>query len=418
MALRFLPGSGAGPQLETLRRAGLPTSWSELNGWYAEVPASNNAALLVTEAIKAHVTAPGALVGLRTPPAGERISAELAGTLADYIEENEETLAKLHRAAQLSEARYPLDLSQGATLLLPHLAQIKGLALLLRYEAIHYSSLGDRDRAFRSVTSGFALCRSLRHEPILISELVRIACVAITAESLEYLLSAQTLPDEQLQVLSALTEQAEADGSEASFRAIVGERAGAIPYFTAPSAELQQAIGGQLGFGAIPKLGTVALGAHRLLGLRDRDLREYLRFMGEYAEAATNGFPDAFRLSQRTQTEADRRLSRGLGRFALISRLVLPAIGKVITKEAAIATRLRCAHAAIAVERFRVAHAGALPNSLEELVPGFLREIPRDPVEGQPLRVTPQSTGGCLISSPGAGTQLQNQRTATFILAR
>jgi type II secretory pathway pseudopilin PulG len=47
--------------------------------------------------------------------------------------------------------------------------------------------------------------------------------------------------------------------------------------------------------------------------------------------------------------------------------------------------QLRCAVAATALERYRLAH-GRWPDSLAALVPEFLREVPTDPYDGAPLR--------------------------------
>jgi hypothetical protein len=46
---------------------------------------------------------------------------------------------------------------------------------------------------------------------------------------------------------------------------------------------------------------------------------------------------------------------------------------------------LRTARVAVAIERFRRAHAGALPAGLDDLVPVYLAEVPQDPLSGGPL---------------------------------
>lgn len=46
---------------------------------------------------------------------------------------------------------------------------------------------------------------------------------------------------------------------------------------------------------------------------------------------------------------------------------------------------LRCALVALAVERYRLAH-GRWPESLNEVAPALLREVPPDPFDGKPLR--------------------------------
>jgi hypothetical protein len=78
-------------------------------------------------------------------------------------------------------------------------------------------------------------------------------------------------------------------------------------------------------------------------------------------------------------------LQRAMGSF------VPPAVG-VWTLEnylpiAGISLAMRrTAITALAVERFRRAHAGAAPSTLDALVPDYLAAVPQDPFSGQPLR--------------------------------
>jgi hypothetical protein len=57
----------------------------------------------------------------------------------------------------------------------------------------------------------------------------------------------------------------------------------------------------------------------------------------------------------------------------------------------------RCAAAALAIERFRLA-SGRWPKSLEELRPKYLREVPRDPFDSKPLRFRRTNEGVAVYS--------------------
>ena len=63
--------------------------------------------------------------------------------------------------------------------------------------------------------------------------------------------------------------------------------------------------------------------------------------------------------------------------------------------------RLEVTRAALAVERWRLAHGGQSPESLTELVPDYFKAIPLDPFDQQPLlyRKLPK---GFVIYSIGA----------------
>jgi hypothetical protein len=65
---------------------------------------------------------------------------------------------------------------------------------------------------------------------------------------------------------------------------------------------------------------------------------------------------------------------------------------------------LRTAHVAVAIERYRRAHQDALPTSLHQLTPTFLKAIPVDPFSGQPIRFVP-AAHGYVVYSVGANRQ-------------
>jgi hypothetical protein len=57
--------------------------------------------------------------------------------------------------------------------------------------------------------------------------------------------------------------------------------------------------------------------------------------------------------------------------------------------------------AAIALKRFEL-EQGHLPDRLERLAPEFVKSVPRDPVDGEPLRYRLNSDGTFLLYSVGA----------------
>jgi hypothetical protein len=54
----------------------------------------------------------------------------------------------------------------------------------------------------------------------------------------------------------------------------------------------------------------------------------------------------------------------------------------------------------IALKRYQLRH-GILPSDLNSLIPDLLPEIPRDPVDGRPLRYRPNADGTFLLYSIG-----------------
>ncbi|MGN6385565.1 MAG: hypothetical protein ACTHMT_04935, partial [Verrucomicrobiota bacterium] len=103
-----------------LRQAGLPTSPAELDEYYSHPPDSENAALLVDQAIEEYHR--GSVDLPSTPPPGDALSAAALEEVANVLDNNQPVLEKLVAASKLKESRYPIDLTPGFNALLPHLA--------------------------------------------------------------------------------------------------------------------------------------------------------------------------------------------------------------------------------------------------------------------------------------------------------
>jgi hypothetical protein len=90
------------------------------------------------------------------------------------------------------------------------------------------------------------------------------------------------------------------------------------------------------------------------------------------------------------------RLTMALSQREAASQVTIAVAGEAETSALA-----RCSEAALAVERYARDHAGALPRSLEQLVPATLASVPIDPFASAPLRYAP-SPDGFKIYSVGA----------------
>src|SRR5437667_5666040 len=77
-------------QLKRIRAAGLPTNGDELNKWYAAVPDSENAALVLTKAFELRRNYSDSRSNLvwkfKLPPRGQTLRSEEAELLAGYVE--------------------------------------------------------------------------------------------------------------------------------------------------------------------------------------------------------------------------------------------------------------------------------------------------------------------------------------------
>jgi hypothetical protein len=117
---------------------------------------------------------------------------------------------------------------------LPHLAKIKLLAQAAEYRALLAAQSGNPVESCRDIQLILGLAHSLEGEPSLISQLVRIATLAIAVNTLERVLNHANLNEKEITDLTAAFTTSQTNLIP---RAFIGERAMYIPYFRMSVAE-------------------------------------------------------------------------------------------------------------------------------------------------------------------------------------
>jgi hypothetical protein len=373
-------------RLEKLKRSGLPRSGSELNVWYPAVPDAENAAMVMTQAFALLQTFQDSrsnqLASFKLPPRGQPLSDGDRQLLQAYIDMNKPALAKAREAFSLPRSRYPVDTTSGPYTLLPHLSQIKRLAQLTQMDMVLAQSSGATTQATASVISLFKIARTLNEEPLLISQLVRTAILRMAVTSLERRLGGDGLTGaEAKEIAKALAGGVTTDWLT---RALIGERAIAIPTFRVSSAEIARVA--QADQPSSELAGSRPLSGRqpaliRLTGFLERDLNFYLQAMETNITLVQQLPPRSLALTNIN----DQLCQTALRKKFFLSTMMLPSLSKVTVRQAETFTYLELAQAALAVERFRSSQA-RLPASLDELVPRFLPLVPSDPFDGAPVR--------------------------------
>ena len=374
--------------LAAIRARGLPVNCGELDEWYSTVPSAENAALVYTQSIALlepqvdpKQIRPWTLLEL--PRRITPVEAALKTQVGEAVTLNTNALRLAHQAAELSRSRYPINLRDGYKTALPHLAGLRDLARLLEFQTFVQSGDGHRTEAAASLSASLALARSLQSEPVIVSQVVRCAIDGISCRSLERVINLNQLSDVELFSLSEQVEQNESTNS--MLGGLIGERAGCIELLQllqndpAKVNQLTESNDAEEGspFARIkPGLGWKAL------GFFVRDLEFYLSAMQAGIDVMALRPPRSLAAGGEFGAAAERAKSK----FCVISSMMLPGLSKVPARDAEDHAALRTARTALAVERWRLAHNGELPESLAALVPRFLTAIPEDPFDGKPLR--------------------------------
>lgn len=139
-----------------------------------------------------------------------------------------------------------------------------------------------------------------------------------------------------------------------------------------------------------------------------RELVRSLRAWAELLEIARKPWPERAKLAAPEKYRyAGEQFNRGgiNGVLAAVSIFRQTLVPDLLVYD-------RGSQVAVAIERYRRAHDGAVPATLNELIPRFLQTIPEDPVLGEPLRFRALPDGYVVYSvgpdgKDDGGTQLR-----------
>jgi hypothetical protein len=358
---------------------------SDVEGARREIPISENSALRI-KAITAALPRswpPQDLDELLRGAPPELLSAADYARLQKELAPLAGIIAEARKLADFPNGRFPLTYARNPLeTLLPDQQEARRVASLLTYDVRQLAQAQDMKQAIASCRAGINVARSLGDEPLLISQLVHIACAMIACSSAERAL-AQGEPDPaDLEKLQQALEQEELDNG--LLAALRGERAALHQVFVLiEDGEVEPAKFFQ-GIGAGESVLENAV-VDRVLPFKTRynaraEHPDFLALLNERIETAKKPLHE--------QVADDRAFAAKVRDRAVngrLTRALLPAVEKVSEAFRRQYASLRCLTALVAAERFRRAR-GRWPATLEELRPDFLAEIPLDPYDGKPLR--------------------------------
>ncbi len=287
----------------------------------------------------------------------------------------------LREALRRPDCRFPVRVTDGISALLPHLARLKRDAMEFRAEAWVATERGEPEVSVRAIRDCAQVGKLLDQDPFLIGQLVRIACYSMCLIEVERLLSRLPPSETQLGELRAVIEGLSAlDGYR---RAMICERAMGLGVFEPPMGVLwKEATSTQID-GEGTGLSSVMI-AMRLTGLQQLDRRLYMETFEHLLTNAPLDSSSKLLAVEMAMTNTVNRIKKFPPK--ILSGMLLPALQKAAQKFCHAEALREAALTAVAIERHRLAHGGKLPETLSELVPAGLPEIPRDPFDGQPLR--------------------------------
>lgn len=366
-------------RLRAITARGEPVDVVALDKFYSAVPDGSNAALVWLRGAAAMSGTEDALRKVSSKW-NKPLTPEHLEVASEVLSSNKEALAIFRRAAALPCSRYPVVLSQTPHTNFQYLADVKGAAQLLRMAALVAAQQGDSQAASDAVTQIFAAGNSFATEPLLLPQLVRFSIDTIAVLSLQCVVNRTSFEEAELEAMQAAA--AKADNSESLRLALLGERATFITFVRDP----QKALAADPMFapsGAEDVLAETFLWPlARAVGFWQRDLRFGIDALTTNVLFARLASPQRFYSA--TNAEAIGEQARA-GQY-ILTALLLPALQKAFARDAFHSANTRNSLVALAVERFRVANNGKLPEDVLAIVPAYIQGVPLDPFDGKLVR--------------------------------
>ena len=316
-----------------------------------------------------------ALAHTASGPTTNSISA--ARRVLDALSPYSGVLQEMTEAAQRPHARFNNQYEAGGSMLLVHLTVLKNAAKTFQHRATANLADGRADLAWEDVRVQLRLAESLRPEPIVISQLVRLAILEMALQTIWECMSASRWTEPQWEAMTR--ELARLNLGEDYRHCLRGEA------LFVSSSIFDAAIRGQ------------PVDWRQLLGSESPPLRfmpkgwlyqnklslaklHYELAMPVFDPATGQFHPERAALGAK-QLDSMKRTP-----YNVFSLFLFPSIAQTSKRFAATQSAADMARIAIAIERHRLKF-GMLPRSLSDLIAANLMDkIPADLIDGRPLR--------------------------------
>jgi len=321
--------------------------------------------------------------------------------LVQLVREKTNLVEQLRELAARGGPVYPLDFSKGFEIELAHLSKMRDYARLLKTDAVVKAAEGDYAEAVADIIAGMQLGDALAQEPILISQLVRIAIYGIMTDAVQQSLHGGELPPKLISEL--LLHTAQADNRAAFAECFVGEQMITMQTFAGIRAGdyadelIQQApllsdttTLGQITKPVRPWLARIypSMIAPQLNTFET----ETVELLGRTAAAAQVPYYEARQELARIEQESDElAVSHWLGPYLVSSG------ARTCESQALHETRLDLMQMGLLLEQYGAAH-GSYPDRLEAIAPRLGGPMPVDPFTGDPYHYYPSGDSFRLYS--------------------
>jgi|TARA_B100000959_G_scaffold149795_1_gene157146 hypothetical protein len=301
----------------------------------------------------------------------------------------EVTMAELTQASKERPlCRYDIKYEAHFAALLPHLSPLRNFTKIFTLRALAHLANDDSEAALSDIQMSLFVSESIKDEPLLISQLVRIACLQIYLQPIWEGLKEDKWNAEQLADIGK--QLAKIDLLNGYHISILGERD--LANLAIDRMRDDPKLAGMLLEGANPAYRFIPDGwvYHNQRRLNEMHVKFSQRIVDPKARRIHPDIAVAF------NKELDARTKRKLAIYDVLSGMVLPAIEKVAIKIGFAQAAVDHARIACLLELHKLEHK-EYPAKLADLK----APLPNDPYTGKPYVYKPDPKGRYQIYGVG-----------------
>jgi hypothetical protein len=324
-----------------------------------------------------------------------QLDEQQTATLREELHRAEKALTTARKVADIPRGRYPITYSKDfISTLLPHVQYARIMGNLFDYEVLLRIQDGDIDGALTSCRGLLNCGRSIGDEPTLISMLVRVALDNLTIKKVQRIVAQGQPSEAALAVVQhALEDEAAQSLLLTGARGERGMADGAMQAIQNGDLDpaYAEAIFSESGRARFVGSAQLLRIPGVIKGIRAALLKQ------------NNRFVEIAKLPAEQQIGPIKELRAAIQELPELARPWMTSALKVAEAFHRGQAELRCAVVMIAVERYRQAN-NRWPDTLTDLVPTLLPQVPLDPFDGAPLRYRRLDDGVVIYSVGPDGT--------------
>jgi hypothetical protein len=381
-------------RLDAIRQAGQPVSEKDLAMRYPDPPPEHDAVLLLKPALAALIKPKDSsglpLFDIDWPPYDVPFSQSTLSVMRAYVDQNRKSIDLVPREV-LKSAWVGSGFAKGVNNLIEvPVSDMGTLAKVLCLDAVLHAESGNSHESVQSLEKALLIAHTFKNDTIL-HGLVKRTWSKLACDSLIRILGRVDMVDADLKSISDLLPEIDRGFSKELF---INERC-----FGVSEAENLKLLADMAKARHASSLISRWVGDYQAsLIYTDQDLLDFLNIVEPNIASMdlplSNAIPKLLELEKSWKAHETELKAESASKLRFFKRRPMsamsivtppPGIRYFITEIKTVAFE-RATLTAIAIQRYRLAHAGLMPESLLSLVPQFLETVPKDPFDNQDLR--------------------------------